>query len=117
MMDGRGPPSTDAFGVGVLEQFKRKLMQQFVGDEFGYLAWIGRHPQGLVVNSDRAPVAGYLKLHRATCTFINSPRRNFTSTGYIKTCFVNPTELAAWAHQVVGGELDPCPFCKPDGNM
>lgn len=97
-----------------MSAYDRKYWQ-FIDDDPGYLRWLGEHPAGLVVNSERVPSPAYLKLHRASCKFINSPNRsNWTTTGYIKTCSDDLEPLKEWAEQEVGGELDPCGACKPD---
>jgi hypothetical protein len=89
-------------------------VQQFVDDDEGYLGWLDANPNGSVVNSDRTPKPNYLVLHRATCKFINSPNRsNWTTTGFIKTCSLDPSALSQWALEEVGGELKPCGVCKP----
>ena len=88
--------------------------EQFVDDDEGYLRWLRENPAGLVVNSHRVPVAGYLVLHRASCKHINSPNRtNWTTTGYIKTCLRDGAALADWAKRETGGSLSPCGACKP----
>ena len=88
--------------------------EQFVNDDNGYLRWLRENPHGLVLNSHRVPVSSYLKLHRASCSSINTPdRTNWTTTGYIKTCSTDVTALVEWAREEVGGVLKPCGMCRP----
>ena len=87
---------------------------QFVNDDDGYIRWLRENPHGLVVNSNRVPVSNYLMLHRASCSWINSPNRtNWTTTGFIKTCSTDVTALVEWARREVGGTLKPCGVCRP----
>lgn len=91
---------------------------QFIDDEQSNLQWLAANPLGFVVNSNRAPVSSYLKLHRASCKQINNPNRtNWTTTGYIKTCSIEVGALAEWAMTCAGGDLDPCGICKPVLNL
>ena len=89
---------------------------QFIDDDSAYLKWLEENPEGFVVNSERNPKPGYLKLHRADCSFVSSPRiANWTTTDYIKTCSRDLDALKQWAVGTTGGMLDPCGSCKPDG--
>lgn len=89
-------------------------VRQFVNDDEAYMDWLRENTSGYVVNSYRVPAPSYLILHRATCAAINSPARsNWTTTGYIKTCSLDPVDLADWAMQASGGTLKPCGMCKP----
>jgi len=103
----------------VPETAEASLVQEgvarFIDDDSGYLKWLRMNPTGLVVNCARRPRASYLKLHRATCATINGmPARGRTWTGpYIKVCSQYRSALAHWAETAVGGELDPCPLCRP----
>ena len=90
-------------------------VEQFVDDDDAYLHWVEVNPQGFVVNSDKEPKPSYLRLHRATCAHIRTEANtNWTTTDYIKTCSKSALALATWAKEEVGGNLDPCQFCKPD---
>ena len=87
---------------------------QFIDDDSGYLNWLAANPNGFVVNSERTPKSGYLILHRVSCSHINSSdRKNWTTTGYAKTCSLDQSALAAWASAITSGVLDACHFCKP----
>jgi hypothetical protein len=84
----------------------------FLDDDRGYLRWLNANPAGFVVNSDRKPTPGYLRLHRATCPMISGRPSNgaaWTVTS-IKVCG-GREELATWAVTDVGGQLQPCPRC------
>lgn len=89
-------------------------IRQFINDDEAYLRWLEQNPQGLVVNSARVPTAAYLILHRASCGSLRpTSRGNWTTSDYIKTCSVNPRDLARWAVDETGGALHPCGLCKP----
>ena len=83
------------------------------------MRWISEHHlDGYVVNCERRPGPGYLKLHRARCYTIggtgNPPARGRRWIGdWIKVCATDRTELDRWARDSVGGELDSCPLCQP----
>jgi hypothetical protein len=55
---------------------RENTMRIFEDDDAGYLAWVGSHPHGFVVNTFRKPDPRYLMLHRATChTITGKPAR------------------------------------------
>jgi hypothetical protein len=84
----------------------------FDHDDPGYLAWLAANRGGFVINCHRQPVAWYLVLHRATCTWINPPRfRNWTTVGYVKVCAPTAADLDAWARDATGGRPKYCPAC------
>ncbi|MEH0819857.1 MULTISPECIES: hypothetical protein [unclassified Micromonospora] len=87
-------------------------MQRFKDDDEAYLSWVSSNPEGYVVNSSRSPSPSYLILHRASCKWItelSTEGRSWT-TDYIKICGHLP-ELERWAHDDVGGRLQPCAHC------
>jgi len=85
-----------------------------LNDDPAYLAWLEANPRGYVVNAHRTPKARYLVLHRAACADISAARRSHWTTGpYIKVCSRNVQELADWAHDDIGGPLQPCERCRP----
>lgn len=89
-------------------------MVQFEDDDKGYLHWLADHPDGYVVNCERSPKPTYLMLHRATCRDIStSVRTNYTTTGYMKVCALDRSELERWAPDKAGGQLQPCRHCDP----
>ena len=76
------------------------VVEVFCDDESGYLAWLGANQGGYVVNTYRAPLASYLKLHRASCrTISGTPAQGSASRtkDYIKVCATVVGELAGWA--------------------
>ena len=77
-----------------------------------YLAWVGRNPDGWVLNKDTAsPVP---KLHRADCGTICTPDEPRTINGLIKSCSADRDALVAYAR--VGYVRPPsfgCPACRP----
>jgi hypothetical protein len=87
-------------------------MIQFVDDDSGYLSWIARNPSGWVVNSNRNPTAGYIVLHRASCSFVSGePTRGRCWTKeYSKTCGTQP-ELRQWAQGRLGRQPTACSHC------
>jgi hypothetical protein len=89
-------------------------MERFISDDRGYLRWVGRNPQGFIVNCLRNPSPTYLMLHRATChTISGTPTAGrYWTEQYIKVCSLNRSELEAWAQQM-GGQLQACRFCNP----
>jgi hypothetical protein len=103
----RGNPRTALPAVADVDVFR--------DDDEGYLDWLRRHPDGLVLNCDRSPRSAYLVLHRATCrTIEGTPARGTAWTGpYIKACTVSGDALAEWAVQATGGALQPCKLCRP----
>ena len=87
---------------------------EFCDDDEGYLQWIGANPDGYVLNTFRKPAASYLILHRGTCGSISGipSRGQQWTTGYIKVCAAERTELERWAKDTTGGTLSPCQLCK-----
>ncbi len=90
-------------------------MQEFMDDDQGYSAWVAKHPQGYVLNIERAATARYLMLHRANChTITVMPAHGKTWTGpYIKICSTTRAALDSWAQRKVGGQATACKICKP----
>jgi Family of unknown function (DUF6308) len=76
----------------------------FRGDDAAYLRWISEHPRGYVVNAERNPRPSYLKLHRATCTWLSGRGETgaYTERQYIKICSTSLDALGAWARAEVG---------------
>ncbi len=91
------------------------MIEEFVDDDVAYLQWVANNPEGFVVNCDRQPRAGYLKLHRATCyTIIGNPARGERwTTLYRKVCSLSRQELEKWSNKNVGGLLSSCELCNP----
>jgi hypothetical protein len=90
------------------------MLQHFVNDESGYLAWISRHPLGFVLNTTKNPKQRYLILHAASCRSISTTKRsNYTTRQYVKHCAEERHELEAWARDATGGTVTDCALCKP----
>ena len=72
---------------------------RFSNDDEGYLRWIGRHPQGYVVNIREIFDKNYVVLHRANCHTVNSYRGmdknpdGFTARGYRNICALELKDL------------------------
>ena len=91
----------------------------FIDNDPGYAEWLDRNPDGWVTNTTRAPSAGYLVLHRATCHTIrgNPPRGSTWTADFIKVCSEDLNSLHDWARRATGGALKPCGRCRPlEGN-
>lgn len=85
-----------------------------INDDDAYLRWIEVNPSGFVLNAANPPTAGYLLLHKASCADISSAKRsNWTTTGYLKVCSNDLSELENWANTATGGGLQPCKRCNP----
>src|SRR5581483_425066 len=80
----------------------------FRGDDTAYLRWISDHPTGYVLNAERKPRASYLKLHRATCTWMSGRGQPgaYTERNYVKICSMSLTALEQWAREAVNGTPD-----------
>jgi hypothetical protein len=80
----------------------------FRGDDAAYLRWLADHPGGYVINAERNPKPSYLKLHRATCTWMSGRGKPgaYTERDYIKVCSTSKPALRRWASDTVGGSLD-----------
>ncbi len=92
-------------------------MEEFVDDDRGFFAWVARHPDGYVLNTQRNPRETYLMVHRATCGTLRLqyPRQKTMTGPYIKICGQSVEEIQQWAdqhfrHRVT---LQPCGKCKP----
>jgi hypothetical protein len=85
----------------------------FINEDEAYLHWLDQNPDGVVLNTRRRPSAEYLKLHRASCLFVStSKRQNWTTGQYIKICSLDKKELADWVRTEFGTELDPGCRCN-----
>jgi hypothetical protein len=86
-------------------------MRHFVDDDAGYLDWLGRHPDGFVINTVRDPSSSYLMLHRSSCWTISrlQPQATTFTGEYTKICGTRD-ELNARA-RALGGEPNACGHC------
>lgn len=84
--------------------------------EDAFWDWLVANPEGFVVNCQLPnPKPSYLKLHSSACRSISRGypgQERFTGGAFQKVCSDDRSELEAWARRF-GGELDPCPICKP----
>jgi len=85
----------------------------FLDDDAGYLAWLKANPGGFVLNANRSPTRGYLKLHRATCWSINGtpPRGELWTSVYLKACSPSRLRVESWSRNKVGAEPERCGQC------
>jgi hypothetical protein len=86
----------------------------FQGDDAAYMRWLTEYPAGYVVNAERNPKPGNLKLHRADCTWISGRGKPgaYTERDYIKVCSIELFAVKRWARETVGGSLDPSCGCS-----
>lgn len=73
----------------------------FQGDDEPYIAWLGEHPNGLVLNTPRGFPSREMVLHRATCPCISVtqagvPLGAFTERDYVKVCGSSVAVLRRW---------------------
>ncbi len=89
------------------------MVQEFLDDDTGYLAWTRRHPRGFVLNCARNPGDDYLVLHHADCYTIGggpAHPRSWT-TSYQKVCAESEAELQEWARSRTGSGASRCGAC------
>lgn len=90
-------------------------MEQFSGDDRGYLNWVAGYAQGYVINIQRSLNPADARMHRADCYTINGqPPRGRTWTGpYIKICSTSLDSLDSWALERTGSPIQRCGICRP----
>ncbi len=87
-------------------------MQTFVDAEDAYLAWVGRHPGGYVLNAGRTEAPSTpVVLHGAACRWISGSYSNYTTRTYIKVCSLDRGELERWAGRRLESDFRVCPHC------
>ena len=96
---------TQATGAG-------KDLIHFEDDDDGFRRWVEANPNGYVVNSYRSPTAGYLKLHRVSCSHLKLDSASNLTADYMKTCSNSLKTIKTWAKERLDAELQPCHFCK-----
>lgn len=89
------------------------LLVAFVDNDAGYVSWISENPSGYVLNANRRPNAGYLKLHRATCTWISGGDGRRWTWQYAKICGPATLAIDLWTTSMLGVKPDRCSFCQP----
>lgn len=83
-------------------------MEIFEDNDRGYKRWIGRHPNGYVLNTERGRGNKYMRLHRATCRWIKPTDDRQWTNQYIKVCSTDALEIIDWARRERGGEPEWC---------
>ena len=87
----------------------------FDHDDSGYLAWVGEHPNGFVLNCRANPSTDVVMLHRVSCTHITELGSNMEhwTNEYIKVCSVRNGPLLAWSKDQIGERPQRCSKCAP----
>lgn len=88
------------------------MVHWFIDDDAGYLAWLGAHPTGVVLNTWARPIPSYLVLHGASCRTIGATAgsRRLTHT-FAKVCADTTEELLAWSRAETGRLPRVCRIC------
>jgi hypothetical protein len=96
-----------AEGLGGVEVFR--------DDDDGYLAWVGSHPDGFVVNIQRGGNPSDARLHHAMCPTVSgiNPRRGPWTGAYVKACSADLESLDNWALERFGSPITRCGTCQP----
>jgi hypothetical protein len=93
-------------------------LASFIDDDAGYLSWIGRHPDGYVLNCGRVPSQRYIVVHKASCHTV-APRRaddrRSWTISYRKVCSTAASALVGWAKSQTGRRPTTCGICQPRG--
>jgi hypothetical protein len=77
----------------------------FIDDDDSFLRWLDTYPHGYVLNTYRNPTAGYVKLHRATCSQLrrHDTRQKQQTRDYRKVCSLAIADVQRWADTQVSG--------------
>ena len=78
-----------------------------MNNDRGYMAWVGRNPDGFVLNTRKYISTNYLVLHRAACRAISRYAPGvasdaFTGQGYVKICAGSIGALERWIKEKGG---------------
>ena len=79
----------------------------FKNNEKGYLSWVRKHPNGVVVNTRRVFDSGYLVLHRASCSSVRDYPGSkcnpggFTERSYQRLCAERVEELREYLSDII----------------
>ena len=84
----------------------------FLGDDAGFMAWVGAHRGGFVLNAPAPSSTRTPRLHRADCVALQAAAQR-SITAVRKVCGPNPQALAAIAAAQMGRRADPCRRCRP----
>ena len=79
-------------------------MEIFKDNDDEYEKWIGRYPDGYVLNTGRTGRSRYVKLHGASCRTIERKLGKQSTHHYIKVCSTDVDELTDWACDKRGGK-------------
>jgi hypothetical protein len=90
-------------------------VREFRDDDAGYLAWVALHPDGFVLNIQRALASSDARSHRASCRTISgqNPRGGPWTGPYIKVCADELPQLERWTQDRVRGSVARCRVCLP----
>lgn len=91
------------------------MIERFDHNDEGYLAWVGSHPRGIVINCFANPSTDYLVLHRASCPSITIRQvdKEHWTHDYIKVCAEERGEVLVWCYSEAGGAPTACQICDP----
>lgn len=92
-------------------------MKEFVDDDNGYEKWIGRYPDGYVLNTGRTGRSRYVKLHGASCGTIERKLGKQWTHHYIKVCSTDVDEIIDWVCRKYGEEPKRCGKTKDCKNI
>ena len=88
---------------------------EFRDDDAGYVARLGAHPDGYVVNIARSYSATQARVHRAGCRTISgeNPHGGPWTGPYVKVCADDLAALDEWAGIEAGKPIRRCGACHP----
>lgn len=97
------------------EDLSAAIVTTFDHDDAGYLAWVGGHQSGYVINILRSLGGGTARLHHSWCRTVNGePARGGVWTGpYLKVCSNELDALDQWASSTTGTVIRRCGTCHP----
>jgi hypothetical protein len=93
-----------------------RIFVVFVDDDDGYLRWLSRHPDSLVLNCPLRSAPRSLVIHRASCPSIAATappgtRRTRRTKDTMKVCATWPQDLDAWVRSRAVGIPTFCQRC------
>ncbi len=94
----------------------------FRGDDTGFIAWMGAHPDGFVLNVQRGLNPSDARVHAASCRHLARALGDFASHGrrlthaYIKVCSQSLDDLDEWSRSHVGTDVTRCPCLASEGS-
>jgi len=87
-------------------------VRSFLGDDAGFIAWVGQNPGGYVLNAVAPSSTRTPRLHRADCAALQAGGQR-SLTAVRKVCGPNPQTLAAVAESEWGRPPEACRRCVP----